>query len=182
MTRPGRASGAGSTATREVELMRALHDEHAPAVWGYALSLTHGDHARAEDIVQETLLRAWRHPEVLDWSSGSVRAWLLTVARRIAIDDWRSRSRRPEVLTDSAEDRGTEDLTDQALQSWLVGDALERLSAEHRAVIVECYYRGLTSAEAGRRLGVPEGTVRSRLHYALSSLRLVLQEMGVEDD
>lgn len=174
--------GPGSTVTPEADLMRALHDEHASAVWGYALSLTRGDRARAEDVVQETLLRAWRHPEVLGWSSGSLRGWLLTVARRVAIDDWRRRSRRPEVLTDELEDSGTEDMTDQALQSWLVGDALRQLSPQHRAVIVECYYRGLTSAQAGRRLGIPEGTVRSRLHYALSSLRLVLQEMGVEDD
>jgi RNA polymerase sigma-70 factor (ECF subfamily) len=179
MARSGRF---GSTVTREAELMRALHDVHARAVWGYALSLTRGDPARAEDIVQETLLRAWRHPEVLDRSREAVRAWLLTTARRIAIDDWRRRSRRPEILTDSPDDQAAEDLTDQTLQSWLVGDALGRLSPQHQAVIVECYYHGRTAAEAGRRLGIPEGTVRSRLHYALSSLRLVLQEMGVEDD
>jgi RNA polymerase sigma-70 factor (ECF subfamily) len=168
---------------READLMRALHDEHAPALWAFALSLTNGDRARAEDVVQETLLRAWRHPEVLERSSGSTRSWLLTVARRITIDEWRTRSRHPEVVTDALpEPRDAADETDQALQSWLVGDALGRLSAEHRAAIVECYYRGHTAAEAGRRLGVPEGTVKSRLHYALISLRLVLQEMGVEDD
>jgi RNA polymerase sigma-70 factor (ECF subfamily) len=177
-----RTGRPGSTTGREAELMRALHDEHAPAVWRFALSLTGGDQPRAEDIVQETLLRAWRHPEVLERSSESTRAWLLTVARRVAIDEWRSRSRRPEVLTDEPEERGVDDPTDQTLQSWLVADALQRLSPQHQEVIVECYYGGRTAAEAGRRLGVPEGTVKSRLHYALSSLRLVLQEMGVEDD
>ncbi|WP_414858575.1 sigma-70 family RNA polymerase sigma factor [Nocardioides sp. Root151] len=168
--------------TQEADLMRALHDEHAPALWAYALALTNGDRGRAEDVVQETLLRAWRHPEVLARSSGSARGWLLTVARRITIDEWRSSVRHPEVVTDSPPEPPSHDETDAALQAWLVADGLQRLSSAHRDVIVECYYRGHTTAEAARRLGVPDGTVKSRLHYALTSLRLVLQEMGVEDD
>ena len=61
----------------------------------------------------------------------------------------------------------------------MVAEAVTRLSPEHRAVLVECYYRGQPVAEAARRLGVPEGTVKSRTHYALRALRLALQEMGV---
>ena len=71
------------------------------------------------------------------------------------------------------------DRTDQLLLSWVVADALTRLSEEHRAVLLECYYRGRPVAEAARRLGVPEGTVKSRTHYALRALRLALEEMGV---
>ena len=81
-------------AASDADLLRALHDQHARAVWAYVVRLTNGDAARADDVVQETLLRAWRHPQVLDQSQGSARAWLLTVARRIVIDDWRARSRR----------------------------------------------------------------------------------------
>ncbi len=61
----------------------------------------------------------------------------------------------------------------------MVADALTKLSEEHRAVLLECYYRGLPVAEAARHLGVPEGTVKSRTHYALRALRLALEEMGV---
>src|ERR1700759_2968024 len=81
-------------ATGEAELLRTLHDQHARAVWAYVVRLTNGDAARADDVVQETLLRAWRHPQVLDQSQGSARAWLLTVARRIRIDEWRARGGR----------------------------------------------------------------------------------------
>jgi RNA polymerase sigma-70 factor (ECF subfamily) len=65
------------------------------------------------------------------------------------------------------------------LLSWVVAEAITRLSADHRAVLLECYYRGQPVAEASRRLGVPEGTVKSRTHYALRALRLALEEMGV---
>ena len=81
----------------EVALMQQLHDEHAAALWGYCLRLTGHDRARAEDVVQETLLRAWRKRDVLDNPPPAVRGWLFTVARNIVIDEWRSRRARSEV-------------------------------------------------------------------------------------
>jgi RNA polymerase sigma-70 factor (ECF subfamily) len=129
--------------------------------------------------VQETLLRAWRSPKVLDQSGGSARAWLFTVARHIVVDEWRSARNRHELAVDEPPEVPTADRTDQLLQSWLVADALAQLTPEHRAVLLECYYRGRSVAEAARILEVPEGTVKSRTHYALRALRLALQEMGV---
>lgn len=163
--------------------MRALHDEHAQPLWSYALSLTGGDRAAAEDVVQETLLRAWRTPKVLDPASGPARGWLYTVARHIVIDEWRTRRSRTEVVTaDVPEDGATvDDTADAVVQTWLVEEALTRLSPLHRAVLVECYYRGRSVEEASRVLGVPPGTVKSRTHYAMRSLRLALQEMGVSE-
>ncbi len=161
-------------------VMRQLHDEHAGALWAFCLHLTGNDRALAEDVAQETLLRAWRNATVLEESRGSVRSWLFTVARNIVIDDWRSKRTRKELLTDAPEDlSGTEDRTDQLLLSWVVAEALTQLSQEHRAVLLECYYRGRPVAEAARRLGVPEGTVKSRTHYALRALKLALEELGV---
>ena len=161
------------------DLMRALHDEHAGALWSFALGLTNGDRGRAEDVVQETLLRAWRRPELLEQQDSSARSWLFTVARNIVVDQWRARGRRPESLTDHVPEQFTPDSTDAALQSMLVGEALRRLTAEHRAVLLECYFRGSTAAQAAARLGIPLGTVKSRTHYALQALRLALQELGV---
>lgn len=160
------------------ELVRALHDEHAGALWAYVVSLT-GDRVSAQDIVQETLLRAWRHPESLDPARGSTRAWLFTVARRLVIDDWRSARNRRESVHADVPDLAVVDESEQVLQQWVVAQALTRLSAEHRAVLRECYFAGRSVADAARTLGIPEGTVKSRTHYALMNLRLALQEMGV---
>lgn len=164
----------------EVALMRRLHEEHADVLWRYCLRLVGNDRAHAEDVTQETLLRAWRHRDVLAGPSASVRAWLFTVARNIVIDDWRSRRSHPETpVADVPESRTSDDTSDQLLLSWVVAEALTHLSADHRAVLLECYYRGRSVAEASQRLGVPEGTVKSRTHYALRALRLALEEMGV---
>ena len=167
-------------AESSVALMQQLHDEHAAALWGYCLRLTGQDRARAEDVVQETLLRAWRNHDRLDESRGSVRSWLFTVARNIVIDEWRtSRSQHEVAVPEVPEGRDEVDHTDQLLTSWLVAEAVTSLSADHRAVLLECYYRGASVAQAAHRLGIPEGPVKSRTHYALRALRLALQEMGV---
>ena len=165
----------------QVALMEQLHAEHAGALWGYCVRLTGNDRGRAEDVAQETLLRAFRHYSVLDESRGSVRAWLFTVARNIVIDEWRSnRGHRELAVADVPEAPDpSSDSTDQLLLSWMVAEALTSLSPEHRGVLLECYYRGASVAEAARRLGIPEGTVKSRTHYALRALRLALDEMGV---
>jgi RNA polymerase sigma-70 factor (ECF subfamily) len=164
----------------EVVLMQRLHAEHAAALWSYCLGLTGGERQRAEDVVQEALLRAWRHREVLERPTNGVRAWLFTVARNIVIDEWRSRRSHPETsMAEVPEPVEAGDRTDQLLMSWIIADAITSLTAEHRAVLLECYYRGRTVADAARTLGVPEGTVKSRTHYALRALRLALEERGV---
>ncbi len=164
----------------DAELLRAMFAEHGDALYAHALRLTSGDRQRAEDLVQETLLRAWRHPEALNPDRGSVRAWLFTTVRNLAIDSWRRRSVRVgEVVTDTPPEPITDDETDRTVEAWLIAEALARLSAVHRQVLVECFYLGRSVAEAAARLGVPPGTVKSRTHYALRSLRLVLEEMGV---
>jgi RNA polymerase sigma-70 factor, ECF subfamily len=171
--------GDGGRTSADEQMLRALHDEHSPALWGYAMRLTGGDAGRAQDAVQETLLRAWRRPEVLDPARGSVRAWLFTTLRNVLIDEWRARSVRPEVVTDEVPEMATPDHADAAVQSWLVSDALKQLTAQHREVLLECYYRGCSVAEAASRLGIPPGTVKSRTYYALRALKLALEERGV---
>lgn len=163
----------------EEQLFRALHDEHGTALRLAALRMTGGDHGRAQDAVQEVLLRAWRHPEALDVTRGSTRGWLLRTLRNVLIDEWRARSVRPETITDSLPETIVADEAEAAVQSWLVEDALRTLTPSHREVIVECFYRGLSVAEVAARLGVPPGTVKSRTHYALRALREALIARGV---
>ena len=163
----------------DVALMRQLHDEHAEVLWRFCLRLVGQDRGRAEDVVQETMLRAWRHRTILEGEPPAVRAWLFKVARNIVIDEWRSRRAHSETPVADVPETEPGDETDQLLLSWVVAEAVTQLSPDHRAVLLECYFRGQPVAEAARRLGVPEGTVKSRTHYALRALKLALEEMGV---
>lgn len=171
--------GASQKAVAQKEAaLRALHDRHAPELWRFALHLTH-DPQVAEDVVQETLLRAWDDPGLVGRSEAAARAWLFTVTRHIVVDRWRSAAVRHERGTAEVGEYPVPDETSEVLDRWLIADALGSLSPEHRAVIAAAYYEGRTVAEIAQQLRVPEGTVKSRLHYGLRSLRLVLQEKGV---
>ena len=162
----------------QAELLRALHDAHGPALFRYVARLTR-DYAFAQDVVQETLFRAWKRPAILEQSDESARAWLFTVARNLVIDDRRSARYAHEFPTDELPESSSADNTDSVLDKWLLSDALLSLSIEHRTVVVSAYYLGHSGAEIARRENIPEGTVRSRVHYALLALRLALQERGV---
>jgi RNA polymerase sigma-70 factor (ECF subfamily) len=165
-------------ATSEPDLLRVLHDEHAGVLWAYVVRLTNGDRGKAQDVVQETMLRAWRNPQVLDQSRGSARGWLFTVARRIVIDEWRTNRHKTEYVTDDLPEVPVEDATEHFADRELVVAAMRTLSEEHREVIVECYFRGSSVAQAAEALGIPPGTVKSRSHYALRALRLAIEELG----
>ncbi|MBD0322639.1 MAG: sigma-70 family RNA polymerase sigma factor, partial [Aldersonia sp.] len=120
--------------TDDAELLQALYDQHASVLWRYVVSLV-GDAGRAEDIVQETLLRAWQHPKVLDQSTSSARGWLFTVARNLAFDEHRSARSRREVRTEAPPEQSSPDQAERAVDSWVVADALSTLSQDHRDVI-----------------------------------------------
>ena len=145
----------------EVALMQRVHDEHAEVLWRFCLRLVGNDRGRAEDVTQETLLRAWRHGTILHSPPAAVRSWLFTVARNIVIDDWRSRKARPETSVDEVPEqrRSTEDDADDLLLlSWVVAEALTHLSEDHRTVLLECYYRGRPVAEVALEVETLRGT------------------------
>jgi RNA polymerase sigma-70 factor, ECF subfamily len=162
------------------DVVRALYDEHAASLMGYVLRLVGGDRQRAEDVVQETLLRAWKHPDSLAPDRGSARPWLWTVARHVVVDSERARRARPAEVAETALGAvPVDDGVDQALVAQVVAEAIDTLSPEHRAAVIETYFRGRSVAEAAGVLGVPAGTVKSRTYYALRALRLALEERGV---
>ena len=161
------------------ELLRAIHDAHAKELLRYVLRLTQGDMPFAEDVVQESLLRLWRKPDLLQQRSEGVRAWLYTVARNQVIDDRRSARYARELKTDTVPERPSPEEIGPALDKWILSDALMSLSTDHRSAVVRAYYLGQTVADIAAHEQIPEGTVKSRLHYAMRSLRIALQERGV---
>jgi RNA polymerase sigma-70 factor (ECF subfamily) len=164
-------------ADSEEELLRALYTEHGSALTGYVTRIT-GDRQRAEDIVQETILRAWRKAGSLDGGTASLRSWLFTVAHNLAIDEHRARASRAEDTTADVADVPVVGQLDRALETWQITEALATLSRDHREALVETFFRGRSVAEAAEVLGVVPGTVKSRTYYALRSLRAALEERG----
>jgi RNA polymerase sigma-70 factor (ECF subfamily) len=151
--------------------VRQLYADHARALQGYAERFC-DDRASAEDIVQETFIRAWLHLRPLTATDPRVRPWLFRVARNLLIDAHRAARSRPAIVrTQPAEEGHDDEGLDRVLDHELVTDAMQHLSPAHRAVLVETFYRGGTLDRVARRLGIPHGTARSRLHYALCALR-----------
>jgi len=162
---------ASDRAVADEALIRSVFDQHGRALLAYATRLL-GDRQAAEDVVQETLVRAWRHPDVLVNGRGSVRGWLLTVVRNVVIDRSRASKTRPAEVAESVSAPATVgDHAELVVDSLVLADALGGLSEEHRAVLVELYFKGNNVDEVSRELKIPAGTVRSRSFYALRTLR-----------
>lgn len=156
-------------------VVNELYRDYGPFILGYVTGLLKDRHL-AEDVVQETMLRAWRHCDKLSSDKGSVRGWLSKVAHNIAIDKIRmSRSRPAEVPEDAAPDGAVPDHADAVVSALNVRQVLSRLSPGQRDVVEHMYVHGLTARETARRLGIPEGTVFSRSYHALRILR---RELG----
>ncbi len=150
----------------------------------YVGKLTLNDAQLAEDVVQETLVRAWQRPNIVNNRYSSIRPWLFTVARNLVNDHWRARKARPTEVSETelatvAEER---DPIDETVRAHAMRQAMARLSPEHRDVLAQVYYRGLSIVDTAEALGVPAGTVKSRTYYALRSLRLILDELGVTQE
>jgi RNA polymerase sigma-70 factor (ECF subfamily) len=164
-----------ATGGREA-FLRELHDTYAQPLLRVARRVTGGDTQWAEDVVQETMLRAWRHVDTLRAGGyPNLLPWLATVARRIAINNRRRSFERPaatdEILLDGAP---VADHAEQTVNRAVVALALARLPGSHRDVIVGLYLRDLPLADVARALRLPLGTVKSRAHYALRAMRATL--------
>lgn len=186
----GRVSGddelvAGLQAGRP-EAARSLYEAYGPAVYGFVLRRT-SDPELSQEIVQDVMTRIWRSAPRFDTRQGAFRSWVFQIARNAVSDEGRRSSRRPHVIQSFlpdpverlARDQSVEEDVDALLRRWLITSALERLPADHRAIVDLVYFRQFKVAEAADHLGIPEGTVKSRCYYAVRNLRSALQELGV---
>ena len=161
------------------EWLGGAYATHGGELYGFALHALR-DEGLAEDAVQETFVRAWRSRSRFDPDLGSPRTWLFAITRNVIADLGRARARRP-VPAAAPEPPPEEESLDELLLAWQMEEALRRIGEDHRRVLVETQLRGRSQAELAAELGIPEGTVKSRVYYGLRALRNVLEEMGYGD-
>jgi len=157
--------------------VREAYAAHAGELYGFAVRSL-GDSGLAEEAVQETFLRAWRAGKRFDPQIGSLRTWLFAILRNVVIDLGRARAARPGIANEAAEP--SVEPFEETLLAWQVEEAMRRIGDQHRRILVETYYRGRPYAEVAAELGIPVGTVKSRVYYALRALRIALEEIGYE--
>lgn len=163
----------------------AAYRLHGPELYRFALRGL-GDSGAAEDVVQETFLRAWRSADRFDPNLSSLRVWLFAIARNALIDHARAAQVRPwqqrliDPPTAQRVGQSIEDETDRLVRQWVVEESLNRISDEHRVALVETHLRGRPYGEVAAELAIPVGTLRSRVFYAMKALRVAMDEMGVE--
>lgn len=182
---PGPSAAPGLpnlTGTEREQRFNEIVRTHRPGLIVFATRLVGGDIGRAEDVVQESFVRAWRQIDRLTPEYGSVSSWLRRVAYNVAMDGHRMRRVRPaevELLHHDVPLRQDgPDGTEHVLAGMVVHDMLKSIWPEHRAVLEEVYLKDQTAAEAAEALGIPVGTVKSRMYYALRTLRNQAQESG----
>lgn len=188
----------------DVELMRrlansepgacaALYDRHAEAIHALLVRIVR-DRDVAEDLLQETLVRAWQHAASFDRQRGPVRCWLLGIAHHLALNELRRRRRRPNEIRENIDDDGISilgmhpdpapgpaDAAWSGVQEHELRRALDRLQPSQR-VAVELYAAGFSQSEIAANLAEPIGTIKSRLRASFRAMRLNLEHILGELD
>lgn len=160
------------------QVIDELYDAYAPTLFGVVLRIVQSEEI-AEDVLQETFVKVWKHGSDYDPKKGTLFTWMLNIARRKAIDKTRSRAFRgggkTQALDDHVYSMGYHPKTDQIGLRKIV----DGLDDKYRAVIDLVYFHGYTQVEVKEYLGIPLGTVKSRLRIGLRQLRNFFDEQKV---
>lgn len=166
--------------TRDREAFRSLFLHFGPRIKAFMVK-SGADNALAEDLVQDVMMAVWRKVNLYASERGTVSAWIYAIARNARIDRLRRQSSRPyEDLDDievASEDQGAEDLTYSGQVAERVGEALAGLPEEQRQIIEFAYLRDMPQSEIAAKLGLPIGTVKSRMRLAYGKLKIELKEL-----
>lgn len=165
---------------RDMAAFEALFREFGPRIRAYLLKLTRDGQA-AEDLMQETMLAIWRKAGQFDPARGQASAWVFTIARNIWIDAWR-KQKRPAFDPDDpalipAPEPDAPDLLEQKQNGQALHEALKTLPAEQIELIRLSFFDEASHSTIAARLGLPIGTVKSRIRLAFGRLRAALEEM-----
>ena len=171
-------------ASSDEDALAALYDRFGRIAYGLALRILR-DPALAQDAVQEAFLGVWRNADRFLAERAKASTWILTLVHRRAVDlVRREERRRADPLDDVAPPTG--EATDE--EAWLraqrqvVQEALRKLPDDQREAIELAYYGGFTQSELAERLGVPLGTIKSRMFTGLKRLRELLAQAGLDVD
>ena len=178
-----------AVADGERTALATLYDRYAGVVFALALRIV-ADREVAEEVTQEIFLRIWRHAGAFEPTRGRAATWILSLTHHLAIDQVRRRRRQaqPMPVTDDGEPLAVQmpdPTVDVEREVWgaerrqVLAAAMVHLPAPQREVIEHVYYRGLTQMEIAARIGIPLGTVKTRLRLGLRKMREVLQSQGL---
>ncbi|WP_217145759.1 sigma-70 family RNA polymerase sigma factor [Streptomyces sp. AC627_RSS907] len=165
------------------EALAEIYQQHAADLRRFAHHKLGGDWHRAEDLLQEAMLRAWLQLRNKPDRELRVRPWLKTVIKNLAIDEFRSHGSRCEAVTDiETDDEEATDPTRSVLAEIIVREAMRDLSENHRQILQRVYLLDLSTRTVAAELGIPSGTVKSRSYHAVRALKSALMTRGVTRD
>jgi RNA polymerase sigma-70 factor (ECF subfamily) len=176
-------------ALKQADALSELYDRYGRLVFSIAFNSV-GDQATAEEIVQDVFTRVWNKANTYDASISSLSTWLIRITRNRAIDELRKHKTHPErypigwsevSLSERPTSPGPEEETELSLRQKFVRDALETLPANEKDLLALAYFKGYSQSKIADLLGIPLGTVKTRVRKAMQTLRLVLSEAILED-
>jgi RNA polymerase sigma-70 factor, ECF subfamily len=161
------------------EPVRELYRRYGKRLYRFGMQVL-GNPGLAEEMVQEAFVRLWRTAGRFDARRGSVGAYLTVIARSVAADLRKRPSSRPLLAVEDAALPPAWDNVDQILDSLIVREALDKLSPAHALVLRLAQEEGLTQSQIAVRLGLPLGTVKTRLFHGMRALRAELGRRGID--
>jgi RNA polymerase sigma-70 factor (ECF subfamily) len=165
----------------DTDALRVLYRAFERPLYTLGIRWLH-DSNLAEELVQEVTLRVWRRADRFDPARGAASSWIFGIARNVAADLARHRSRQPIPVAEPRREEAAPWDEDSAWQAWQIAGALKTLPIEQQRVLELAYVRQFTQSEIAKALNIPLGTVKTRLYHALRKLRVIFLEMGIVEE